>query len=109
MTTKQRYTPGPWKLNKGDWSSIEAETDMRNSDGIPLTASIASIWREENGLPVSENKANARLITAAPDFLVACKKLIAYRDSYGPLNFQLEKADYFIHLMRIAVEKVEGK
>lgn len=39
--------------------------------------------------------------------LDACKKLIAYRDAYGPLNFQLEKADDFIHMMRIAIAAAE--
>jgi len=43
------------------------------------------------------------------DLLEACKELIAYRDRNGPLNFQLEKADDFIHRMRVAVDKAERR
>ncbi len=34
--------------------------------------------------------------------LVACEKMINYRDRVGPISFQLEKADDFIHPMRVA-------
>lgn len=55
-----------------------------------------------------DNHPDARLIAAAPELLEACKALVDYRDHNG-LNFQLEKADDFIHLMRIAIAKAEGQ
>ena len=42
------------------------------------------------------------------DLLTACKRLIEYRDSAGPLNFQLEKADDFMKLMRVAIAAARG-
>jgi hypothetical protein len=39
---------------------------------------------------------------------IACRGLIEYRDRSGSLNFQLEKADDFIRLMRIALEGEQG-
>ena len=87
-----------WHVGKLD------DTNYRIYDryGYP----IAKISRLDTG---EDSQKAANLIAAAPDFLEVCKRLIAYRDSSGPLNFQLEKADDFIRLMRIAVEKVEGK
>ena len=35
----------------------------------------------------------------------ACRGMVDYRDRVGPLNFQLEKADDFIRLMRLAIEE----
>jgi hypothetical protein len=37
----------------------------------------------------------------------AVRGLVSYRDRVGPLNFQLEKADDFIHMMRVELEKVQ--
>jgi hypothetical protein len=42
------------------------------------------------------------------DLLTACEGLIKYRDSAGPLNFQLEKADDFIDLMRVNIAAARG-
>lgn len=44
-----------------------------------------------------------------PDLLVACEKLVAYRDRAGAGNFQLEKADDFIHMMRAAIARAKGE
>ena len=54
-----------------------------------------------------KTQANDNLAAAAPYLLAACKKMIAYRDRAGAINFQLEKADDFIRLMRIAVDMAE--
>lgn len=75
MNAKTKYTPGPWTASRDNWSLIEAETNVQNSDGIPLTAIVADILAGENGLPVSENRANARLIAAAPELLIICQMM----------------------------------
>lgn len=55
-----------------------------------------------------ETQEIARLIAVAPDLLAACQGLINYRDRNSALNFQLEKADDWINLMRAAVDKANN-
>ncbi len=51
----------------------------------------------------------AKLLAAADDLLVATEALIAYRKRAGALNFQLEKADGYLHDLAIAVAKAKGE
>ena len=54
-----------------------------------------------------EQKAAPAHRAAPPDestLQAACRKLIIYRERVGALNFQLEKADDFINLMRAALD-----
>ena len=55
-----------------------------------------------------ENDADAKLIAAAPDLLAACEKMVDYRRRVGPLEFQLEKCDDFIHMMKVAITAATG-
>jgi hypothetical protein len=50
-----------------------------------------------------------RLYREAPAMLEACEKLIAYRDRAGAINFQLEKADDYIRMMRAVIARVKGE
>lgn len=43
------------------------------------------------------------------DFRFACNGLVKYRDRVGPLNFQLEKADDYIFLMRGSIAATKGE
>ena len=89
------HTPGPWIIHP-DGDLVTAKFDPQyGSDGVAWV------------IKRPEYKANARLIAAAPQLLEACKGLIAYRD-HNVLNFQLEKADDFIRMMRIAIAAAEG-
>ena len=73
----------------------------------------ATYVRAANGWLVAElprgafTEDTANLLAAAPQLLEACKLLIAYRDK-NTLNFQLEKADDFIRMMRAAIAAAEG-
>ncbi len=55
-----------------------------------------------SGIPVasiqdtSKAEYNARLIAAAPELLELFEGLIKYRDTVGPLGFQLEKLDWYL-------------
>jgi hypothetical protein len=64
------HTPGPWEINEGDGMAIAKVSLFAIT--APCTAEVGS------GLSKEENLANARLIAAAPDLLVACQRLISF-------------------------------
>lgn len=78
------FTPGPWELDTGeDGAIIHADVTIAS---IPLDATA---W-----------EANARLIAAAPDLLVALKQACVLLKQYG---FNLEHT-----IMEQAIIKAEG-
>ncbi len=68
---------------------------------------IAETYRVVDDGVYADAQNNAQLFAAAPALLEACEGLIAYRNR-NTLNFQLEKADYFIDLMRAAIAQAKG-
>lgn len=50
----------------------------------------------------------ARFSAEVERLATAARRLIAYRDAAGALNFQLEKADDFINELRAAIARAEG-
>jgi len=58
-----KYTPGPWK------ATTRHVTAQETDDRLALDVQI-------NGGNRDDNKANARLIAAAPELLEACKRLL---------------------------------
>lgn len=75
MSNQPKHTPGPWRVVKSqdnfhnypDWSTF-AVRDARNCCLLVLG--------EVDHLPAPENKANARLIAAAPDLLAALENAL---------------------------------
>lgn len=70
---KTKHTPGPWYLSY----PIGHDVLIRNSDS-PYSAIIASVNDYNNDLDRQE--ANAKLITAAPELLEICKKVLIHLD-----------------------------
>jgi len=71
-------------------------------------ADIILSWFESKPFPSRETIARiiaAHRPPADPALQDTCQKLIAYRDQAGALNFQLEKADDFINLMRAGLDE----
>ena len=66
MNTPTQHTPGPWKAE--GWENITVNA----ASGITITTAAGSA-----NCPLSELKANAALIAAAPDLLEACKLIQA--------------------------------
>jgi hypothetical protein len=92
------HTPGPWRVKNG-----RVETSDRY---------IAAILYAESRV-TNEDKANARLIAAAPEMLVALKALCDADASYWGNEIRIACADHgdAIKRMRIAREaiaKAEG-
>ena len=66
---KIKHTPGPWKVNKKVKTSIEQE---KAGQGMNI---ICECQDPDGERTTEEDKANARLIAAAPDMLEALKEL----------------------------------
>lgn len=80
METKNKHTPGPWKCRK----DINGLT-VFDSQGMALANCVFQIGDEE--------KANARLIAAAPELLEALKALYNHQGSITlKLGEQIERA-----------------
>lgn len=100
------HTPGPWNLTGASFGHSIGANGIR----IAQTANIV----HEGSEGVHEEKANARLIAAAPDLLDACKALLsAMKTAPGhylpdlaqsPLPFEYATDD-----IRQAVEKAKGE
>lgn len=95
--------PRAWTFVRHNFPDAPYEGDLDDEYGIypPLG--------ESGPVALVAGEANARLISAAPDLLAACEALVEYREHVGPLNFQLEKADDFIRMMKQAIAKTKGQ
>lgn len=80
------HTPGPWTAIYGGHGSYVAFCDERG----PTMLIADTLERGE------QNDANARLISAAPDFLAACKDCLEGRGDW-------------MALMSAAIAKAEGR
>jgi hypothetical protein len=73
-TMTKQYTPGPWAFRGDDFGF---ETYGRASFVGPDGVGIAAISTKINRTP-EENRANARLIAAAPDMREALEAALSY-------------------------------
>lgn len=85
---KQKHTPGPWRI--GDASQTIFGPRI---DGPIPAETIASMIR---------NKANARLIAAAPEMLEVLNELLVEALEGAVTTDTIEKAN-------LAIEKAEGR
>ena len=68
------HTPGPWILTDGDRfeSSCVITTHLRLGESMASIAEVETDWIEPFG---SEQRANTRLIAAAPDLLAVVEAM----------------------------------
>ena len=81
------YTPGPW--------TIQYSTNDYEGNLIYANRPIAATVTEEASEATSEDEANARLITAAPELLAALRQLMEWEgyDGGPPGNGHDEDTD----------------
>ena len=79
------HTPGPWTVEGASGESGEAEVIESDNRIIAWTAD--SLGSDSFGILEDEDRANARLIAAAPDLLAALRKAADYMAEMGhPAN-----------------------
>ena len=74
-----KHTPGPWIIREGDFGESEfvITTEARQELGIVSICEINVYFDGDIG---AEQKANARLIAAAPELLAALNEIAAWGD-----------------------------
>jgi hypothetical protein len=96
-----KHTPGPWLLNENNnWKTNPFSVTVRKR-GVHSTT-IANIPTRMT-IPPQEQKANARLISAAPDLLDALLKLPQHHGAT-----EQEWWDW-IDIARTAIDKATGE
>ena len=105
-----RHTPGPWEVinSTGVFSALGADsgdgTPADSNDGWNIcdcSVGVTAVDGEHVELGFSVQKANARLVAAAPDLLEACEEFrnvlrskvrnAKYSEEYAEAFFQAEK------------------
>ena len=97
-----KHTPGPWGLHAGDPCLVIAIKPYREISSMETDQPIAS----------KEDRANARLIAAAPELLAALKEIIADHEQRMRLYSQQECQENRVRVMElaeVAISKAEGK
>ena len=104
-TTKQlsKHTPGPWETAPGYYGE-GATANIIKSPGGKVAHLDVVMWANGDNEDVLRMKANARLIAAAPDMLVATRKMLALIE-----NAEWTQAERLacIHGAKAAITKAE--
>ena len=96
-----KYTPGPWRVCGGYTASYTAITT--ENDGYIVYGMADRLDHKEREEPINApdyetQRANAKLIAAAPDLLAACKDAFNYVTN-----------DILLKQLEAAIAKAEGK
>lgn len=74
IVAEPRHTPGPWEAWNAHGGTILRNWRIGESNTTPgVVRPIAVVANEDCGRSGDEQAANARLLAAAPDLLVACE------------------------------------
>jgi len=115
MKTETRYTPGPWRYIREAISGMQDGYNIMGNRSIPLiaTAAIKPDGDELNGhepaYKESEARANARLISAAPDLLAALKEAEKHLSNICPNRYNGGEALSTLSQARAAIAKATGE
>ena len=100
-----KYTAGPWVT-----SAVNRCEILACGTGAARVARALDEFDDNPGGPkaFSESYANARLISAAPDLLAACKLFVRFAENGkhpGWASYLQTRAGFFL---RAAIDKAEG-
>lgn len=94
----KKHTPGPWNVMfQGSEGKENAKYWIMGGDGL----TVVTIIQAGKSEPAKEN---ARLVSAAPELLEACKEALAHFDKYTS-GIVIDAKDS----LRMAIAKTEGK
>ena len=96
-----KYTPGPWTCDLSDLDAHEWDIYGRGDNSF-WVANVSNEGRS------SQNAANARLISAAPDLLMALRMLYDETADYIRLNNLGGMDNQCMQLARAAIAKATG-
>ena len=105
--SESKHTPGPWTIER---CSIDLPENDRLIVGHPNSSDmsvIRTIGRLFSYARPEVNKANARLIAAAPELLEACKELLAGIGMAAIDDEPLRPNDPEVRAARAAIAKCE--
>jgi hypothetical protein len=96
-----KFTPGPWEVEfmadrDGDWFSIEAPM-------VGRSGTVADTYNRDHVIEADEDRANARLMAAAPDLLEACMAMVA------TFHDHLDRDESSLAMAREAIAKAIGE
>jgi hypothetical protein len=107
------HTPGPWRVDSDSGNDAEAEVIVAADRTICWTADTFS--DEEGAVITDEDRANGRLIAAAPELLAVVRMAIDYandtKEIFG-INFSGDDAESYDNLMdaaEAAINRAEGR
>ena len=125
-----KYTPGPWNIHLGGYESMGIPIEYAPAHAGGMGKIVATVfdhaytdWDEEER-PASEiwkttgdeEKANARLIAAAPELLEACEELLSEMFEAGNTDLSQWKSPEIrqtihnrIKKAQAAIEKARGE
>lgn len=83
------HTPGPWTTNEAEHDSLFQDIKIKGG-----YHSIAYVWFDDAPVPDfnAEQRANAKLIVAAPDLLAACEIALQFCGEYPEVYDQVADA-----------------
>lgn len=95
-----KHTPGPWSIN--DWPQATSDVGI-GATGTPLVARISL-----RDVSINEQKANARLIAAAPELLACAEMLLLLTAKAGANGSVAHEFRPHWEAARAAIAKAEG-
>ena len=98
------HTPGPWISQPDDWNPDEIQ--ITSSDHIENSmCEIATISIGYEGQFETEQAANLRVITAAPEMLEALKGIAEKRSDF---KTDYDYAQWVVNVAKAVIAKAEG-
>lgn len=101
--SEHKHTPGPWVVlsfyKDGSHPFIQSTTDINHPRYL-----IASV--QGNGMSITEQSANAKLIAAAPELLEALVQILGWRELRDGMEFPTERIEV---IARAAIAKAKGE
>lgn len=101
--SEQKHTQGPWEIIENSWST----TTIRSGDTTIAVLSCEEEATEDNQFELEAiQKANARLMAAAPELLESATRVI--KANFGGPSGRMEKAQAW-DALEAAIAKATGR